>query len=636
MTLILEAVVANPVHAQAPTVNVTTYHYDNQRTGWNNREPQLTTANVNDRTFGLLRSLPLDDQVDAQPLIITGNIDGQRREVAYVVTESNSVYAFDVSTGAEIAHRKLGDPVPQSRLPGQCDNNGPNVGINSTPVIEPDSTNDLAKGTLYLIAFMLEANQPVYRIHALDLATLGDRVPPRIITASNTLNNGAKVDFTPAVSRQRPALVLANGNIYAGFGSFCDKQANASRGWLLGWQVGSLTPLKSNQLNDRRTETNSLRDPEAHESFFLGSIWMSGYGIATDESGNLLFITGNSDPSGPFQIDPVSNLQESVVKMDGELRNVLDYFTPSGAKFGLEKLEIFDDDFGSGGVLLIPGDQPGPTKHLAIAAGKVGQMYLLDRDNLGKYDPTGSNHVLGAFDIGGKCWCGQSYFVGADGIGRVVSSGGDNVIVWKIQNAPTASLVKEYKTENPAAVWQKGFFTSISSNGQAPGTAIIWAVRRPTTTPPELALRAYDAKTGQLLYSAAAGAWPNTGGAANTVPVVANGRVYVASNKELRIFGLGGQVVASAAMSQLASLARHRAKTLYGSVFEVEGAKFWLRTRTDLVHVDATGAKQKQSIVALVPGRAVVVHGSVDSSSGMNADSINYAPESPALWPPDQ
>ena len=174
---------------------------------------------------------------------------------------------------------------------------------------------------------------------------LTDKVMPQMVSASHALTNGTTFNFNATYQRQRPGLFLANGNIYAGFGSFCDYSANLSRGWLLGWKTGTLTPLPANRLND-------LQDSSPH-NFFLSSIWMSGYGPAADDSGNILFVTGNSDYSGTTY-DGVTNIQESVVKVSSNLDVVLDLFTPDNQS----SLDQGDADFGSGGVLVLP-DQPG-------------------------------------------------------------------------------------------------------------------------------------------------------------------------------------------------------------------------------------------------------------------------------------
>jgi len=516
--LLLFSAALNPPPAAAQTA-VTTYHYDNNRTGWNPHETVLTPANVTSSTFGQLLAIPLDDQVDAQPLVvpgvqITAGSNQGTHDVVYVVTESNSVYAIDVHSGTVLLTAKFGPPVPS---PLGCTNNGPNVGITSTPVIDP-TTN-----TLYLMAYaQTPKGGPQYFLHALALGTLTDTVTPRSVTASHTLTNGNTFQFNATYQRQRPALLLANSNIYAGFGSFCDAAAGVSRGWLLGWNAGTLAPLAANQLLDQLATSQ--------DDFFLSSIWMSGYGPATDDDGNILVVTGNSDYSGNTY-NGVTNIQESVVKISSDLTTVLDLFTPSDQA----QLDENDTDFGSGGVLVLP-DQPGYAPHLAVAAGKDGNMYFMNEDDLGGYSPN-TNHVLGTYQIGG-CWCGQSYFVGPSGKGAVVSSGGQNVILWKVQTSPTPALVQVAQSQGIGGSQNPGFFTSISSNGNS--DPIIWALSRPQRiTGSPLELLAFDVRTPLTnLFKTTAGEWPNLGGSSNLVPVIANGQVFVASHKQLRIFGV--------------------------------------------------------------------------------------------------
>jgi len=512
-------------------IAVSTYHYDNNRTGWNQHETTLTPANVASTAFGLLHNVPLDDQVDGQPLVVPGvNITGGKHpgkhDVVYVATEGNSVYAIDAESGTVLLNPNFGTPVT---WPLGCNNNGPNVGINSTPVI------DLASNILYVIVYTNDAGGPAYRIHALDLGSLTDKVPPQLIVASHTLTDGTTFTFNATYQRQRPGLLLANGNIYAGFGSFCDFGANLSRGWLLGWATGSLTPLPANQLFDvQATSPNS---------FFLSSIWMSGYGLATDDSGNVLFVTGNSDYSGTTY-DGVSNIQESVVKVSPNLMTVLDLFTPSNQA----SLDQSDADFGSGGVMLLP-DQPGSTPHMAVAAGKVGSMFLLNADQLGGYSST-KNKVLATYNIGG-CWCGPSYFVDADGVPRVVSSGGHVVKVWKLATSPKPSLTSVAVSQSIASTQFPGFFTSISSNGTS--NAIVWALSHPYSAKDVgVFLYAFNPDSGSpmtRLFHGLAGHWPNFNGNSNLIPVVANGEVFVATNKQLQIFGLTTASKATSAAS---------------------------------------------------------------------------------------
>ena len=504
----------------AAQVSVTTYHYDTFRTGWNSNETTLTVAAVQGSTFGKLGSVALDDQVDAQPLIVPGvTITSGRfkglHDVVYVATDNNSIYAIDATTGKVLLDPNFGPPVVR---PLGCGKNNPDVGINSTPVI------DLSSNTLYAVIYTQQSTGPAYFVHALDLGSLTDKVTPQLVAGSHTLTDGTTYTFSATYQRQRPAMLLANGNVYAGFGSFCDFAPNLSRGWLLGWQTGSLTPLEGNQLLD--TQATSAKN------FFLSSIWMSGYGPAADDSGNILFVTGNSDPTGTAY-DGVTDIEESVVKVSPDLSTVLDLFTPSN----VANLDEHDMDFGAGRVMVLP-DQPGSIPHLAVAAGKTGQMFFMNEDDLGGFS-TLTNNVLGTYDIG-PCWCGQSYFVDpTDNNARVVSSGGSSVMVWELQTSPAASLTNV--TSSPAINdHANGFFTTVSSNGTA--NPIIWAVARPAPSNPTLALYAFAPDLGGAtmtqLFKGAAGTWVKGGTNPNLVPVVANGKVYVASYKELVILGL--------------------------------------------------------------------------------------------------
>lgn len=506
---------------------VTTYHYDDLRTGWNSHEEKLTRAKVHSPKFGLLHTVALDDQVDTQPLVmphekITAGPDPGEHDVVYVATENDTVYAIDAHSGAILLSPNFGPPVS---WPIGCKNNGPNVGINGTPVIDRDNN------AMYVITYTLQGGNPAYFIHELDLSNLTDLVPPQPVTASYTLTDHSTFNFNATYQRQRPALVESHGNVYAGFGSFCDWGGNQSRGWILGWKKGTLTPLPANHLNDSQATSPY--------PLFLSSIWMSGYGISADAEGNLYFITGNSDfhpPPTPTTYDGKTNIQESVVKISPDLATIVDLFTPSNVR----DLDTGDTDYGSGGPLLLPL-QSGTLPHVAAAAGKDGRMFLLNRDNMGGFTPGGPDRVVGLVNIGG-CWCGQSYF-DHEGVGHVVSSGGSNVIVWRVETSPSFKLVQLATSAGIGSGQDPGFFTSISSDESHEG--IIWAVSRPNNpSPATISLFAFESlptgggSTLATLFQGDAGTWPNTGGNSNLVPVVANGKVYVASYKQLSIFGL--------------------------------------------------------------------------------------------------
>jgi len=621
-----------------PPLTVTTYHGDVMRTGWNAQETTLTPATVGSTAFAKLGVVTLDSQVDAQPLYLGGQaIAGGTHNVVYVATEANSIYAIDADSGSVLVTRNYGQPVRMGSLPGACVNNGPTVGITSTPVI------DQAAGTLYAITYTVESGSPVYRIHALDLATLADKIPSVVVTATQKLAGGSTYRFNPAVSRQRAALLEANGAIYAAFASFCDMAADVSRGWVLGWRAATLTPLPAADLTDKQAASPF--------NFFITPIWMSGYGLASDELGNLLFVTGNSDPSGNTY-NKYTNLSESAVKLSPDLTKVLSYFTPDAPNFDVASLDRWDDDFGSGGIMVLP-QQPGTYPRLAVAAGKVGQMYLLNRDNLGGFRNDGVDHVLGTVSIG-LCWCGESYFQGADGIGRVVSSGGANVVVWKVKTTGARpQLVYESASARLITGQDGGFFTTVSSNGTQANSQIIWAVSRPVDTKPStVVLYAFNPSAYDLmgqnatLFSGVAGNWPNSGANAPIVPLVANGRVYVATYKRLAIFGLkGGPLIAAstavpdsatpdtAAGEPDAMLPGH---AIYGRLEAIGKQFLTLRTRTGVaLSVDASTAESAHRSATPLVGHAFLVRGDYDRAGVLHATSILKVNDSPALWQPD-
>lgn len=657
-------------------VDVLTYHGDSLRTGWNAAEPVLTPARVGGGTFGLLRTVALDEQVDAQPLVVSHQtISGQGvHNVVYVATQNNSIYAIDGASGAILLQTNLGTPVPQASLPGSCSNSA-TVGITATPVI------DRAAGTMYVIAYTYENLLPVYRLHALDLSTLADKVPSVVIGATHKLTDGSTYSFSARTARMRAGLVLANGNVYAGFTGYCDLEQATTRGWMLGWNATSLAPLAANRL------TNTLAlTPDA---FYLSTIWMSGYGVAADATGNLFFITGNSDYSGGTY-DGVNNIQESVVKMSPDLTQIPSIFTPSDPQFGVDVLDLNDNDFGAGGVMLLP-DQPGTHPRLAVAAGKVGQMYLLDRDNLGGYNASGTNNVLGAWNVG-ACWCGPSYFTGSDGAGRVVYSGGTQVTTWALQTGATTTLTQEGISDPISTGQDEGFFTSVSSNGTTAGSSIIWAVSRPVdASPAQVLLYAFGTTpvSGKLplLYSGVAGTWGNVSENSNIVPVVANGYVYVASNKQLAIFGLTQPLSANAsatlyaasertepqrrtarldvrhtaprATASLLQLALNDSETtdwtapivtadasgadlppdvsrLYGKVVVIEGDYLTLQLRDGrTVQVDIKEARSEGRSGIPAVGKAVVITGRFAASGVLHAIQLLRAKASEKLWEPD-
>jgi PQQ enzyme repeat len=628
------------------THDVVTYHNDQQRTGWNPSETILTPMNVTPNDFGLIATADLDDvddQVDAQPLVVTNQtIEGKgAHTVVYVATENNSIYAVDAVSGAKLKKVNLGMPVQR---PLNCENNGPAVGINGTPTI------DLESRSLYVISYVMIGAKPTHQLHALDLATLQDKLgSPITIAASNTLQDGSADQFDSSVQRQRPALLQANGNIYAGFGAYCDFKASVSRGWVLGWAQSNLTPLDHNMLLNKALTASSTFNCYFHKPWtenhpcFLSSVWMSGFGLASDANGDVFFTTGNT-AEGIY--NSTTNLAESLVKLSPDLSSVVDFFTPSN----VNELDHSDNDYGAGGALVLP-DQSGSLPHLIVAAGKDGNLFIVNRDtgHMGGFH----NPNLPASVPIGDCWCGPSYFKGADGIGRVVSSGGSQVKQWTVTTANTPALTLEASARPLENTGQNpGFFTSISSNGNSPNTAIIWAVGRPKdNNDNSVVVYAFDATasdgTLKKLWSDEGGTWPYTSGNSNIVPTVANGMVYVASYKQLRIFGLtapnGGPkrltVVASHPQPPQSALAQFTPTTgplYWGTIHSVERSRVTLELRGGrLLTVDVSDVLPEATSDFGAIGRALAVSGTMEPNGVLRATEI-WRAKGPSLWGPDR
>jgi iron transport multicopper oxidase len=340
-------------------------------------------------------------------------------------------------------------------------------------------------------------------LHALSTSTLADKM-------SLAIQSPAGITY----SRQRSALTLFNGGVLIPFSSFCDNNRSTTRGYLVYANL-SVSPASQTDFQ------TSYYD--------LSSIWMSGSGPAV-VGNNIYFSTGNGGtPYPPANNSPYRNLPESLVKLTGSTAGPLSLsfssaYTPSNYSY----LDSNDLDFGSGGVLIVPSGAPTSIKastlaQFVTAAGKVGILFV--------NNPALSN--VQQVQIG-DCWCGTTYFTGADGKGHVVTGGGTTLGSYIVSAnglslTNTASLPS--KTYGDA-----GVFTTVSSNGLTAGSGIVWAVSGPDSNY-SLYLYAYNAANMSLLYSSQAGWWSNVGGNSNTVPVAANGHVYVASNGELTIWG---------------------------------------------------------------------------------------------------
>lgn len=511
--------------AQAGTVSVLTYHNDAARTGQNTNETVLTLANVNSNRFGKLFTCAVDGYVLAQPLVLANvAIPGQgTHDVLFVATEHDSVYAFDAhsnegSNAAPLWQVSFINPaagittVPYSDY--WCGGPTAELGITSTPVVDP------ASGTLYVEASTKEtagggANY-VHRLHALDVTTGAEKFSgPVSLQATVTgwgdgFEGDGQLNFDGMQHLQRPGLLLLNGLVHLAFASHCD--INPYHGWLLAYDAQTLA-----QAGVFNTTPNGSQ----------GGVWQSGGGPAADAAGNVYVETGN----GTF--DPANgNYGDSFLRLaTTNGLTLLDYFTP----FNQQALSDSDVDLGSGGPVVLP-DAAGNSlhPHLLVGAGKEGTIYLLDRDNLGQFNPLTDQVVDELFGAIGQCFCTPAYF------NHTLYYGGVDDVLKAFQLA-YGVLTPTPASQSLTVFGYPGATPSVSANGTS--DAIVWAIEADAyaNNGPAI-LHAYSATNlAQELYnSSQAGIRDNPGAAVEPcVPTVANGKVYVGAQFAVSVFGNG-------------------------------------------------------------------------------------------------
>jgi len=512
----------SPTPTPSPSaIDVTTYHYDNLRTGQNLNETTLTPANVNQSKFGKLGELMVDGKVDAQPLYLSNvSIAGTgMKNVLYVATEHGSVYAFDADnvTGTtskplwQISTQLSGEVPSDDRGCGQVT---PEIGITSTPVI------DRTRGAIYVVSVSKDASGNYFhRIHALDLSSGKELFGgPTTITATVSGNgagsSGGIVTFDPSEYNERPGLLELSGTIYTTWGSHCDGGAYTS--WVMAYSADTL----------KQTSVLNLV-PNGSD----GGIWMSGTAPAADAAGNIYFIIGN----GTFD----TTLNTSGLPSQGDCGNcyakisstppltLLDYFTPSNTVAESNS----DEDLGSGGPLLLPDvtDASGKTRHLAVGSGKDGIIYVLDRDNMGKFSST-QNAIYEQISgqLGGGEFAKPSYFNGTVYYGAV----GDAIkafpiVSGKLATAPSSRTAIQFP--------YPGVTPAISANGTSSG--ILWAVENGSPA----VLHAYDATNlASELYNSnqSTGGRDQFSGNKFITAMIANGKVFVGTPNSVAVFGL--------------------------------------------------------------------------------------------------
>jgi len=507
------AIVLGCVQAAAsqPISGVFTYHYDNARDGQNLNESVLSPSNVNSKTFGKIFSRSVDGEVYAEPLYVNA-VEIPKvgtREVVYVATEHDSVYAFDASGARAKPFWKTSFIDPEKRITTMpwrsvdSTNIFPEIGITGTPVI------DQTTNTLYLSAETVDRGQVLQRLHALDIATGQEKFGgPVYITATvqgiGAGNDGnGNIDLTPQIANQRCGLALYNGIVYVAFASHGDK--GLYHGWLLGYDASTLQ-----QVSAFATTPNGLQ----------GGIWMSGGAPMIDDEGNVFVVAGN----GSF--DAQSDYGDSLLKLGSAGTSsfgVIDFFTP----FDQEALDALDIDFGSSGVIALP-DQNTTPEHLAFTGSKEGTLYVIDRDNMGGFHAGDDSQIVQSI-IGQTTHLlsTPAYFNGM----VYVAGLSDNLKAFSFKNGQFSVL----PVSQSSMMFQGGATPVVSADGTQNG--IVWAIENAKSA----VLCAFDATDlGNELYNSSTRKIRDatTTYVKFTVPTVANGRVFVGSKNRLTVFGL--------------------------------------------------------------------------------------------------
>jgi hypothetical protein len=519
---------SNPAPSTTPSqglpipypTDVLTYHYNTFRQGYTQQETTLTTSNVNVNTFGKINFFTVDGKVDAQPLFVNKqSINGSLNDTVYVVTENDSVYAFSANSGRQfwqVSVLRSGESPSDDHGCGQI---SPTIGITDTPVIDKGNG---PNGAIYFVAMTKDSSGNYHqRLHALDLATGAELFggPTEISARYPGTGDGSQdgfVIFNPAQYAERAAILEYGGTLYISFTSHCDDRPYT--GWIMAY-------------NSRTLAQTSVIDvtPNGYE----GSVWMTGEGLSADSAGNIYFLDANGlfDTTLNSQGFPINgdygNAFMKISNSTGTL-TVVDYFN----MYNTVQESNSDEDLGSGGAIVLPDitDNNGGVHHLAVGAGKDTNIYVVNRDNMGKFNPNNDSAIYQEIDgaLPGGVWSSPAYFNNVVYYGDV----GDNLKAFTISNAKLSTTpTSQTSTQFP----YPGTTPTVSANQMS--NAIVWAISNSNPA----VLYAFDATnlSHELYDSNQAGSRDQFGpGNKFITPMIANGKVFVGTQTGVAVFGL--------------------------------------------------------------------------------------------------
>lgn len=520
---------------------VTTQHNDHDRSGWYQKEKILNTTNVRMGSFGKLFSRAVDDQIYSQPLVVTNvPMPSGNRSIVFVTTVNNSVYAFDatdVETTAPYWQINLTQPnsrpVKNTDMAGACDgfyrDFSGNIGIVGTPVI------DTLTNTMYLVARSRSTSANTYQqfLHAIDITTGANRAgSPKLIEAqvagTGDGSQGGILSFDSWKQNQRAGLLLLNGIVYISWASHCTWPPY--HGWLIGYDQTTL-----------EQKIVYCTTPDGKE----GGIWQSGGGPAADAQGNIYVAVGNGTPGVGADISNVRNRGESAIKLtpSGNTLTVSSFFSPKD----VERLVASDLDLGVTGILLIPNTDR------ALTGSKDGKLYLLDRNNMGGFNPT-IDASLQVIDFGSTAHLRSSFAYYKGEANEFIYSWSENGLLRAMPYSRATGMIdmtSQVASGVQGPIGNNGAFMSVSSNGVDDSSAILWASHaangdaNQSVRPGILHAFAANDVTKEL-WNSSQYANDMPGNYAKFVPpTIANGKVYLATfSNALTVFGLTGKNIA--------------------------------------------------------------------------------------------